>query len=209
MTPKGELVRQFADGEADCGARRRGERFCAASSRTGVETEVARPLLSEWPRRHERAGRKEDAMKINVKRIPEGGETLRGTESAAILDLDDPNVRFEKEIEYELHAQMRGNALLVTGTLRTPATLRCGRCLKIAQTAARGPDFVFHHELHGEDFVDLTENIREDILLQLPQRTLCNPDCKGLCPVWPGFECPPLLVRAAPKAFGAVERWTN
>ena len=121
-------------------------------------------------------------MKINVRRIPESGEILRGTESAAILDLDDPNVRFEKEIEYELHAQVQGNALLVTGTLRTPAAARCGRCLKTLKLPLVVQDFVFHHELHGEDFVDLTENIREDILLQLPQRTLCSPGCKGLCP---------------------------
>ena len=120
-------------------------------------------------------------MKINVRRIPEGGEILRGTESAAILDLEDTDVRFEKEIEYELQAQVQGGALLVTGTLRTPATARCGRCLKKLKLPLVVQDFVFHHELHGEDFVDLTENIREDILLQLPQRTLCSPDCKGLC----------------------------
>jgi uncharacterized protein len=122
-------------------------------------------------------------MKINVKRIPEIGETLRGAESAAILDLEDPNVRFEKEIEYELHAQVQGNALLVTGTLRTPATALCGRCLKKHKLPLVVQDFVFHHELQGEDFVDLTDNFREDILLQLPQRTLCSPNCKGLCPV--------------------------
>ena len=122
-------------------------------------------------------------MKINVKRIPEGGETLRGTEPAAILELEDPNVRFEKEIECELHAQVQGNALLVTGTLRTPVTARCGRCLKTLKLPLAVQDFVFHCELRGEDFVDLTENIREDILLTLPQRILCNPDCKGLCPV--------------------------
>jgi len=121
-------------------------------------------------------------MKINVGRIPEDGEILRGAESAAVLDLDDQNVRFEKEIEYELHAQVRGNALLVTGTLRTPATVLCGRCLKVLKLLLVVQDFVFHHELHGEDFVDLTENIREDILLQLPQRTLCSLGCKGLCP---------------------------
>jgi uncharacterized protein len=122
-------------------------------------------------------------MKINVKRIPDGGETLRGAEPAAILELEDPNIRFEEEIEYDLHAQVRGNVLLVTGTLRAPIAARCGRCLKTLELPLAVQDFVFHHELRGEDFVDLTENIREDILLQLPQRTLCNPDCKGLCAV--------------------------
>jgi uncharacterized protein len=30
--------------------------------------------------------------------------------------------------------------------------------------------------------VDLTANMREDIILELPQRALCAEDCKGLCP---------------------------
>ena len=42
--------------------------------------------------------------------------------------------------------------------------------------------FVVHQELAGNDFVDLTDNIREDILLQLPQRALCRENCRGLCP---------------------------
>ena len=122
-------------------------------------------------------------MKINVRRIPEGGETLRGTEPATIIGLDDPNIRFEKEIAYDLHVEVQETALLVTGTLRAPATAHCGRCLKALKLPVAVDDFVFHHELHGEDLVDLTESVREDILLQLPQRTLCGPTCKGLCPV--------------------------
>ena len=46
----------------------------------------------------------------------------------------------------------------------------------------RVEQFVFHQELRGEDFVDLTANMREDIILELPQRVLCAEDCKGLCP---------------------------
>jgi len=32
------------------------------------------------------------------------------------------------------------------------------------------------------DELDLTELVREQILLNLPEQTFCNPDCKGLCP---------------------------
>lgn len=121
-------------------------------------------------------------MKINVKRIPEVGETLRGTEPPAIMELDDPEIHFKREVEYELLAQMQDGALLVTGRLATPATLRCSRCLKTFELPLRVRQFVFHQELKGEDFVDLTANIREDILLELPQRALCDPECRGLCP---------------------------
>jgi len=121
-------------------------------------------------------------MKINVKRIPADGEALRGTEPAAIMDIDEPDVRFESGIEYELLAQIQGHSLLVTGRLATPATLLCSRCLRRFELRLEVKHFVFMQELHGEDFVDLTSQLREDILLELPQRALCRESCRGLCP---------------------------
>ena len=40
-------------------------------------------------------------------------------------------------------------------------------------------DEVFPINEHHE--VDLTEAIRQNVLLALPMVTLCNPDCAGLC----------------------------
>jgi uncharacterized protein len=122
-------------------------------------------------------------MKINVKRIPVDGETLEGTESPSIMELDEPDVRFRHNVEYRLIAQLQGSAVLVTGKLQTPATLRCSRCVKDFELPLQVGQYVFHQELHGEDFVDLTASIREDILLELPQRALCQPECLGLCQV--------------------------
>jgi len=122
-------------------------------------------------------------MKINVKRIPADGESLRGSEPASIMELDEPDVRFQHEVTYDFFVQVQGNALLATGKLQTPATLRCSRCLKVFEQPLQVGQFVFHQELGGEDFVDLTANIREDIILELPQRALCQSECKGLCPV--------------------------
>jgi uncharacterized protein len=121
-------------------------------------------------------------MKINVKRIPPEGETVSGSDPSSVMELDEPDARFEHDVEYELLAQIQGNALLVTGRLRTPATLRCSRCLQVFELPLRVDQFVFHQELHGEDFMDLTPQMREDIILELPQRALCTLGCKGLCP---------------------------
>lgn len=121
-------------------------------------------------------------MKINVKRIPADGERLTGQEPARAMELDTADVRFQRDIEYDLLAQVHGTALLVTGSLRTPVTLRCSRCLKTFEQPLVVREFVVHRELHGEDFADLTAAIREDILLELPQRALCAAQCKGLCP---------------------------
>ena len=128
-----------------------------------------------------RFGRKGN-MKINVKRIPEDGEALVGTDPASIMELEESDTRFEHDVEYDLLAQLQGTAVLVTGRISTPATLRCSRCLGVFDLPVRVDQFVFHKELQGEDFVDLTANMREDIILELPQRALCTADCKGLCP---------------------------
>src|SRR5438552_3009524 len=103
-------------------------------------------------------------MKINVKRIPADGESLSGSEPASVMELDEPDVRFQHTVAYNLHAQIQNNALLVTGKLETPVTLRCSRCLKTVEQPLKVAQFVFHQELAGEDFVDLTANIREDII---------------------------------------------
>ena len=121
-------------------------------------------------------------MKINVKCIPEDGEALVGTDPPSIMELEEPDTRFEHDVEYDLFAQLQGTAVLVTGKIRTPATLRCSRCLRVFDLSVKVDQFVFHKELAGEDFVDLTANMREDIILELPQRALCTADCKGLCP---------------------------
>lgn len=122
-------------------------------------------------------------MKINVKRIPVEGEDYEGSESPEIMELKNDDVLFERPVGYVLHAQLQGHSLLVTGKLRTEATLRCSRCLQMFRQAMAVEQFVALQELHGEDFVDLTPQMREDIILELPQRALCQPDCKGLCPV--------------------------
>jgi len=121
-------------------------------------------------------------MKINVKTIPVDGETLTGSEPATIMDYPDSEVLFEHDVEYQLHVQVQGSGLLVAGQLSMPVTLRCSRCLKKFLRPIRVNEFVVHRELQGEDFVDLTDNLREDIILELPQRALCQTDCQGLCP---------------------------
>lgn len=71
--------------------------------------------------------------------------------------------------------------------------LPCDRCNSVFTTHY---EFEFHHilvsSLNNEDNdtyivvednrLDLDELLREDILLELPVKFLCRPDCEGLCP---------------------------
>jgi uncharacterized protein len=99
----------------------------------------------------------------------------------AILDFKSEEADFHTAIGYDVVAQHMGGALLVQGKLWTNVTVRCSRCLKHFETTLRADEFVVHHELTGQEEVDLTAEVREDILLQLPAYPLCSDDCNGLC----------------------------
>lgn len=84
-----------------------------------------------------------------------------------------------------------GNHIVVQGTIRTHGAYTCSRCLtpvpvdrnatlsEVYGTEAALPDDVLPY--NGE-YIDLTETIRENLILSEPMKVLCRPDCKGLCP---------------------------
>jgi uncharacterized protein len=122
-------------------------------------------------------------MKIHINQIPEEGRLYDGEDGAEIMDLTERDVWFEHPVIYKLFAQVRGDALWVTGQLATMASARCGRCLKTVTVPLAVSHFAVHRTVHADETVDLTAAMREDIILELPQRVLCHENCKGLCPV--------------------------
>ncbi len=120
-------------------------------------------------------------MRIYLDQISEEGLALEGEESAEVLAIADEQTIFERPLRYALFASIVSGSLLVRGRLWTEVTMDCSRCLtKFAQPLAVD-EFLFEEKLGERQLFDLTETLREDILLQLPQRALCVPDCKGLC----------------------------
>ena len=85
-----------------------------------------------------------------------------------------------------------GWMLNVRGTLTV--RLRCDRCLEPATLplslsfqaeAAEDAASVEEDDLllpMNRDTVDISERVREHIILALPLKVLCRPDCQGLCP---------------------------
>lgn len=122
-------------------------------------------------------------MKINIHLVPEEGQQIDGEDPASILDVQDPGWNFEKPVVHSMFAQLLNDALLVTGRVWTDGKVRCSRCLQEFSRRLEVTDFVFHHPLTSQDIVDLTPEIRESILLEIPQKPLCRADCRGLCPV--------------------------
>ena len=85
-----------------------------------------------------------------------------------------------------------GERVSIRGEITAAVTSRCAKCLEPVTIALKAEmDALFARQLDPEDpdiylfegsKVDLTDAVRDALLLELPYRFLCSDDCKGLCP---------------------------
>ena len=59
----------------------------------------------------------------------------------------------------------------------------CGRCLEPTEIVLSTGDLQLFVEFENEEIVDITDDIRAELLINLPANLLCSEDCAGLCPV--------------------------
>lgn len=123
-------------------------------------------------------------MIIDIPKLNPDGEWFEGDEPASVLELDgDPGVRVQGPIHYRFFAQPVSGKLVVKGDLALPMEQACSRCADFFSTTLQDSSFLRAYEISGGvETVDLTPDIREDVLLQLPPFPVCSPECKGLCP---------------------------
>ena len=77
-----------------------------------------------------------------------------------------------------------GKCFVVRGRLDCQRNFTCDRCLAAA-TEKLSSDFAeeFDKSAVIDDLIDVTELLRDEMLLSRPMKNLCKADCKGLCPV--------------------------
>ncbi len=122
-------------------------------------------------------------MKIQISKIPEEGQHLENELPAEVLDLAGDLVFSEGgPIHFKLYVQLVDGTVIVRGSVSTTVRAQCARCSQIFSTTVRDSGFLRDYSDGVEvDEVDLTEGLREAILLSLPHFPLCNEGCKGLC----------------------------
>jgi len=120
-------------------------------------------------------------MKVHVSQIPPEGLHVAGTESAAILDLRDPLTQPAGEVHFALDVGLSEGGLFATGTVGVDLDLQCVACLETFRFPLEVIGFACQMELTGAEAVDLTEPVREDILLALPPHPHCDWNGKRVC----------------------------
>ena len=124
------------------------------------------------------------AILIDPWRIPEEGMDYEGDEKPELLALDsDAGLEAKGPVHYELHVQLVGKELIVTGELGVEVGFACSRCDDRFTIRVEEPSFCCEKEIENlHETLDLTDEIRETIILAFPNYPLCGDSCRGLCP---------------------------
>lgn len=129
------------------------------------------------------------SLQINLRHLDERELEPAGEIPAAELQLEtlDELIQARRPLIYDLVIQKTGPNMLARGLIEITLDCTCARCLKPFEHRVCLEDWTALLPLDGpekapikDDLVDLTPVIREDILLEFPQRPLCGTDCPGL-----------------------------
>jgi uncharacterized protein len=120
---------------------------------------------------------------VDVARLDKCGEWYRGETAPDLLELGESEFIIpEGGMLYEIKIEAVGGQLLARGAVRQRLKCVCSRCAEIFETQVEDVEFFCAAEINGHiEFVDLTADVREAIILALPGYPVCDEACRGLC----------------------------
>ncbi len=147
-------------------------------------------------------------MNIHLRQIPQGGTIhLEEDLDPAFLELATTDARPKGDVHCSIDAGLSGGGLFATGELSLPVEMTCVACLRAFETVLSVPGFATQIELDGRESVDLTPEIREDILLVLPSHPRCDSDGRTKCPAtFQSAPAEPLTDEADHSAWDALDQ---
>lgn len=138
-------------------------------------------------------------LNLSLAAIAQGGERAVWEIPPEESLWEDADLGLVRPVHVEIDARPIGDAgVLVWGRIRATVQLECRRCLTAVEHTVDEPiDLVFEalgedeaDEMAGEvyplpprgDELDLSEAVREQLLLHVPAFVVCDEACRGLCP---------------------------
>lgn len=121
-------------------------------------------------------------INIIVSRITIDGLFLEGEEPSNVINIEAKSGLVPTGVlSYKIKAVLANNDILVTGSASMSFKCSCANCLSEFELKVVNEDICHLYEKTNAYEIDLTEDIREDILINLPYRLLCRKNCKGIC----------------------------
>jgi uncharacterized protein len=133
-------------------------------------------------------------MKINISNLPEGVKQYELTSSPSELGLEQP---FFDTVFVSVSLEKNSSQLVLSAIIEAKGKFRCDRCLEEFETTLRPKlrsVYVWNEtessEMSEEDIhvlgrsdnvIDLSDDVKECLLLAIPLKVVCKEDCAGLC----------------------------
>jgi len=144
---------------------------------------------------------KHSALAIDIDLIEDGKGSMEIDHPASELDLESEGFKFEGRVKGHLDFLLDVDDIYVRGAVETLASGQCVRCLaEVPFEVSAKVELVFIPQAEQSEgdvdeemigpiidsysgaYVDPASQLRDLILLELPELPLCAKDCKGLCP---------------------------
>jgi uncharacterized protein len=141
-------------------------------------------------------------IRIELDSIPDGPSHFDLVEEAGEIEIADESgiVSFESPIRLALDIVRSSGEIVIRGRAGVDATLDCARCLKACKAGLEAPlnimcilgelapdkvegcrDGVIEIAANAR-YIDISEEVRSELIIRVPVKPLCDAACKGLCP---------------------------
>lgn len=121
-------------------------------------------------------------MKIDLRQLPQDREvTLNDSLKPQELDLEVNGIKLVSPIQITAKVIKINDTVDAKINLKSDILTQCSRCLSETGQAI-DKNFRVDYSIGKYDtFIDITEDIRQEIMLDYPLKPLCKSSCKGLC----------------------------
>ena len=135
-----------------------------------------------------------DEVKIRISGLSNGLHEHRFVHESSAIGLSE---NFLKPVEIDVQIDKTANQVYLKSEIRTSGSFQCDRCLDEFEQPISTSYQVFyvyndvdggkvsHDEIQiirpDTVYLNLTEDIRQTVLLAVPLKLLCSEECKGLC----------------------------
>ncbi len=121
-------------------------------------------------------------IKIAVRDIPSNGLDIDQSIPKEGIGLSDEEVDIRSLLSVKARLDKIDNTVIASTRIKGRFGYMCARCLE-ELSSEEERSYIFDFELGPTvEYVDLGEEIRQEIIMANPARVLCSKDCKGICP---------------------------
>ena len=121
-------------------------------------------------------------IRISVREIPASGLDIDQSIPKEDIGLSSEEADIRSLLNVKAHLEKANNSIIADTRIQAQFGYICTRCLE-ELLSTQELTYKFDFEINPEsEYIDLGEEIRQEIIMANPVKVLCSKDCKGICP---------------------------